>query len=229
MEKVADNAVSILVVEDDPLITDLLRMGLGHEGFRVITARDGENALELLRRQQVSVVILDLMLPGMSGEEICKRIRAESNIPILVLTARDQVESKISLLKLGADDYLVKPFDFGELLARVQALLRRSGNSAESKILTFLDIEMRIDTREVFRHGQPIEMSTKEFDLLRFFLSNQRRVLSKESILNQVWGYDFMGDNNIVEVYVGHLRKKLGEPSPIQTIRGAGYSLRAPG
>ncbi len=213
----------ILIIEDDPLIASAVSLGLRNDGFQTVTARDGRTGLELF--QQAALVLLDLMLPDLPGEEVCKRIRAESRTPILVITAKDKVESKIDLLKLGADDYLVKPFDLGELAARIQALLRRSGG-AEIKVLTFLDVEMHLDTREVYYRGKPVELSIKEFDLLRLFLTNQRQVLSKEIILNHIWGYDFLGDSNIVEVYIGHLRKKLGEDFPIQTVRGVGYVLK---
>jgi two-component system response regulator MprA len=224
-----ESTEELLIIEDDPLIVNVLQLGLSQEGFEVIYAKSGRAGLELFRKEKPALVILDLMLPDLDGMEICERIRSEDKtVPILILTARDQIESKVSLLKSGADDYLVKPFDFGELSARVQALLRRSGLSQGSKSLAFLNIKMFTDSREVFRGKEQIDLSAKEFDLLHMFLNNPRHVLSKETIIKHVWGFDFLGDCNIVEVYVGHLRKKLGEPTPIQTIRGVGYCLKQP-
>lgn len=230
MERVYDappvNPVMILIIEDDPQIVDFLKLGLGHEGFEVEVANNGRTGIELLRQRQPALVILDLRLPDLDGVEVCQRLRAESDVPILVLTARDQISEKVKLLTIGADDYMVKPFSFDELLARIHGLLRRIGASGKQQSLRFLDIEMRLDTREVLRAGVVIELSAKEFDLLRLFMSNSRRVLSKEVILNAVWGYDYYGDSNIVEVYVSRLRRKLGDPMVIQTLHGAGYCLR---
>jgi len=220
------NPVMILIIEDDPQIVDFLKLGLSHEGFEVEVANDGRTGIELFRQRQPALAILDLRLPDLDGGEVCQRLRAGSNVPILVLTARDQISEKVKLLTIGADDYMVKPFSFDELLARIHGLLRRIGASGKQQCLRFLDIEMRLDTREVLRAGVVIEFSAKEFDLLSLFMSNPHRVLAKEAILNKVWGYDYYGDSNIVEVYVSHLRRKLGDPVVIQTVRSAGYSLR---
>jgi two-component system response regulator MprA len=225
MEQFSGTA-KIMVIEDDPLISHAIGLGLTNDGFQVISAGDGKTGLDLLP-EQPSLVVLDLMLPDLGGDEVCKRIRAQSDIPVIVISARDKVASKIDLLQLGADDYLVKPFDFGELLARIRALLRRSGVAAESNLLQFADIEMHLDSREVFCRGNLIELSAREFELLRLFLVNQHRVLSKDSIMGRVWDYNFVGDSNIVEVYIGRLRKKLGEAFPVQTVRGVGYILKA--
>jgi two-component system response regulator MprA len=216
----------VLIIEDDPLIVELLKLGLRSEDFDLCVATDGKTALELFRKYQPDLIILDLMLPDMDGAEVCRFIKAETDLPILVVTARGDTSDKLNLFALGADDYVVKPFDFDELLARMHALMRRYGKTRETMRMTFLDLVLRLDTREVLRGGVNIELSAKEFDLLHFFMSNPRLVLSKESILDHVWGYEYVGDNNIVEVYIGRLRQKLGEPTLIQTVRGAGYALR---
>lgn len=219
------NGLKILIIDDDPLITNTVSIGLHFEGFQTVIARDGKSGLEGFN-QQISLVILDLKLPDISGEDLCQRIRSESKVPILVLTVKDDVESEVNLLELGADDYVTKPFKFVELLARIRALLRRCNSYKKEPSLSYLGIEMKLDTREVSYQGKQIGLSAKEFDLLHLFLSNPRTVLPKEAILNQIWQYDFEGDANIVEVYVRHLRRKLGESCPIQTIHGIGYSLR---
>jgi two-component system response regulator MprA len=230
MERVNDvtstTPVIVLIVEDDPLIVDFLKLGLRLEGFDVQAANDGKTAIQVFHQCQPALVILDLRLPQLSGEEVCKSIRAESNVPIMVLTAIDQVNEKVKLFELGADDYLVKPFNFDELLARIHALLRRTGASGRQQHLRFLDVEEWLDRREVLRAGLTIQLTAKEFDLLHLFMSNPHRVFSKEEILNVVWGYEYYGDSNIVEVYVGHLRRKLGDPVVIQTVHGVGYALR---
>jgi two-component system response regulator MprA len=220
------NPEPILIIEDDPQIVDFLRLGLGHEKFEVVVANDGRKGIELFRQHKPALVILDLRLPDLDGGEVCQHLRAVSSVPILVLTARDLTSEKVKLLTIGADDYMVKPFSFDELLARIHALLRRTGAPEKQQVLKFLDIEMMLDTREVLRAGVVIELTTKDFELLRLFLSNPRQVLSKEAILNKVWGYDYYGDSNTVEVYVGRLRRKLGDPVVIQTVHGAGYALR---
>jgi two-component system response regulator MprA len=220
------NPTVILVIEDDPQIVEFLKLGLRHEGFKVEDAREGLIGIELLRQHKHGLVILDLRLPDIDGEEVCKRIRAFSSVPILVLSARDQISDKVKLITIGADDYMVKPFSFDELLARISALLRRTGTPEKQKPLKFLDIEIRLGTREVLRSGVTIELSAKEFELLCLFMSNPNQVLSKEAILNAIWGYDYYGDSNTVEVFVSRLRQKLGKPAIIRTIRSAGYSLR---
>jgi len=222
--------VKVLVIEDDPFIGDALNLGLNQNGYDVTVATDGKTGLGIFEQQKPSIVILDLGLPDINGEDVCKNLRSKSEVPILVLTARYDLESKVEVLNLGADDYMVKPFAFVELLARMRTILRREGASQELHVLTFLDIELNVDTHEVYRNQNgertAIELSPREFSLLQLFIENRRRVLSREAILDKVWGYDFTGENNIVEVYVGHLRKKIGEPFPLQTIYGVGYCLK---
>ncbi|MDQ3913061.1 MAG: response regulator transcription factor [Actinomycetota bacterium] len=188
---------------------------------------DGAAALEHLEEFQPDVVVLDLMLPQVSGLEVCRKMRAKSKVPILILSARDEVEDRVDGLNLGADDYVVKPFAFEELAARVVALLRRSG-APSGRTLRYADLELDQATREVRRNGYPIDLTAKEFALLRFFLEHPRQVLSKNQILEAVWGYDYLGDSNVVEAYVSYLRRKLNAlygPDLIQTIRGSGYRL----
>jgi DNA-binding response OmpR family regulator len=172
-------------------------------------------------------VVLDLMLPGLSGLEVCRRMRAKSNVPILILSARDEVEDRVGGLNLGADDYLVKPFAFEELAARVIALLRRSGAPSD-QTLRYADLELDQASREVRRNRRPIDLTAREFALLRFFLEHPRQVFSKDQLLEAVWGYDYVGDSNVVEAYISYLRRKLNapdEPDLIQTVRGSGYRL----
>ena len=195
--------------------------------MEVRKALDGPGALRDLEEVPPDVVVLDLMLPGLSGFEVCKRVRARSNVPILVLSARQELEDKVSGLYLGADDYLVKPFAFEELAARVVALLRRSG-APPGQTLRHADLELDRATREVRRNGRSIDLTAREFALLRFFMEHPRQVLSKNQLLEAVWGYDYPGDSNVVEAYISYLRRKLnapGEPDLIQTVRGSGYRL----
>lgn len=218
----------ILVVDDDPKILNLLRRGLGMEGFRVVEARSGDEALEQLRRDPPDLVVLDLMLPGVDGLEVCRRLRRASQVPVLMLTARGAVPDKLAGFESGADDYLVKPFVFEELLARVRALLRRA-QPAQEEVLRFADLELNPATREVRRGGQPIELSAKEFDLLEFFMRHPRQVFTRPQIFAAVWGSEFLGGSNVIDVTVSYLRDKLeagGRPRLIQTVRGVGYSLR---
>jgi DNA-binding response OmpR family regulator len=221
--------VTVLVVDDEPHITDFIALGLGREGYRVLCAADGIEALRLTQARMPDLVILDLMLPGLYGLHVCRRLRASANVPILLLTARDAVEDRVQGLDSGADDYLCKPFSFVELSARVRALLRRRGIALGAE-LRWADI--RIDTlmHEVWRGDMQLSLTVREFDLLVFFLRHPRQVLTRQLILEAVWGYDFEGDDNIVEVYVRYLRLKLGDQPPrlLQTVRGVGYALRAP-
>jgi two-component system response regulator MprA len=221
-------AERILVVEDDAKIADLLRRGLAFEGYAVDAAADGEAALAHARDRAPDVVILDLMLPGMNGLEVCRRLRAGSDVPILMLTARGAVADRVKGLDSGADDYLVKPFAFEELLARIRALLRRR-QPAEEQVLHFADLTMDTGTRKVTRGERDIELTAKEFDLLELFLMNPRQVLTRDTLYDRIWGYDFGGESNILEVYVRYLRAKLeagGEPRLLHTVRGVGYALR---
>ena len=219
----------ILIVEDEEQIASFLRRGLSYEGYEVETAADGTTALGKAREARPDLVVLDLMLPGMDGLEVCRRLRtAHSSLPILILTARDSVSDRVQGLDAGSDDYMVKPFALAELFARVRALLRRSG-PGEPETLKFADLELDTGTRQVRRTGSRIELTSKEFDLLELFLRHPRQVLSRETIYDQVWGYDFGGESNIIEVYIRYLRQKLeadGKSRMLFTVRGVGYVLR---
>jgi two-component system response regulator MprA len=221
--------VDVLVVDDDPKMLSLMRRGLSFAGYAVQLATDGERALSQAREQPPDLVVLDIMLPGLDGIEVCRRLRAGApELPILMLTARGRVPDRIAGLDAGADDYLVKPFDFDELLARIRALLRRS-HSPEDARLRFRDLSLDPTTRDVQRGERHIELTTREYELLELLLRHPRQVLSRDSILERVWGADFRGDSNLIDVHVMRLRDKLeagSEPRLIQTIRGAGYSLR---
>lgn len=218
----------ILVIEDEQKIADFLRRGLTYEGFRVEVANDGESGLKAARDNPPNLVILDVMLPGLDGIEVCRRLRAGGSMPILMLTAKDSVADRVKGLDSGADDYVVKPFAFEELIARVRALLRRRSPN-EEMVLRFADLMLNVSTREVTRGSRRIPLTTKEFDLLHFFLRHPRQVLTRELIYDRIWGYDFGGESNILEVYIRYLRSKLeasGELRLIQTVRGVGYALR---
>jgi two-component system response regulator MprA len=218
----------ILVVDDDPKILSLLRRGLSMEGYRVLEARDGGEALARVREESPDLVVLDLMLPGVDGLEVCRRIRRASEVPVLMLTARDTLPDKVAGFESGADDYLVKPFAFEELLARARALLRRA-QPQQDEVLRFADLELNTATREARRGGQPIDLSVKEFDLLEYFLRHPRQVLTRPQIFAAVWGSDYLGGSNVIDVTVSYLRDKLeasARPRLIQTVRGVGYALR---
>jgi two-component system response regulator MprA len=219
----------VLVVDDDPKILSLLRRGLSFAGYTVGTAVDGEAALVAARDRPPDVVVLDVMLPGVDGLEVCRRLRlGDAALPILMLTARDRIPDRVAGLDAGADDYLVKPFDFDELLARLRALLRRA-RPTEAEQLQFADLTLDTLTRDVRRAGQSLDLTTKEYELLEFLLRHPRQVLSRDTIFERVWGSDFLGGSNVIDVHVMRLREKLeagGRPRLIQTMRGAGYSLR---
>ena len=221
----------ILIVDDDSRVTSALRRTLVYEGYSVSTALDGEGALALARTKPPDLVILDLMLPGIDGLEVCRRLRAASNdMAVLMLTARDAVADRVTGLESGADDYLVKPFALEELLARVKALLRRRMPPDVTRaVLSFADLELDTATRQAKRGSRRIELSTTEYELLALFLRNPRIVLTRSVLMDRIWGQDFEGGPNVLEVYIGHLRNKLeqyGEKRLIQTVRGAGYVLR---
>ena len=220
-----NDPLRILVVEDEPQIANFLRTGLGYEGFSVAVAEDGHGALAELKRFKPQLVILDLMLPGINGMELAERLRADPELMIIMLTARDEVADRIAGLKAGADDYLVKPFDFEELVARIHAVARRR-LSAEAGILQAGPIRLDQERHLVTVDGSAVELTVKEYELLRLFLSHVGRVLSRRFILDQVWGHEFYDENN-VEVYVRYLRRKLGDPEHqlIETVRGVGYRL----
>lgn len=218
----------ILVVEDEDRILQFLQRGLTYEGYRVDVAADGPAGLALARENPPDIVILDWMLPGMDGLEVCRRLRAGGAVPILMLTAKDSVGDRVQGLDAGADDYLVKPFAFDELLARVRALLRRAAPS-QPEILRFADLSLDTGTRRALRGERAIDLTAKEYELLELFLRHPRQVLTREVIFDRVWGYDFGGESNIIEVYVRYLRQKteLGSESRVlHTVRGVGYVLR---
>lgn len=227
----------ILVVEDEPSISGFVRRGLILEGFDVHVVDDGLKALEYLRNEQPDLLVLDLMLPGIDGLELTRRIRATeepggSHLPILMLTARDAVPDRVAGLDAGGDDYLVKPFEFEELIARIRALLRRSrasGGEMANEELTFADLIVDIDSRTVHRGDREIELTPREFDLLVYLMRNPNRVLTRAQLMERVWGEDFFGESNVLEVVIGNLRRALeseNEGRLIQTVRGVGYVLR---
>jgi two-component system response regulator MprA len=218
----------ILVIEDEEKILNFLRRGLIYEGYRVEAAADGAAGLAAARDNPPDLVILDWMLPGIDGLEVCRRLRAASNVPILMLTAKDAVSDRVQGLDAGADDYLVKPFALDEVLARLRALLRRAKPEAP-EILTFGDLRLDTGTHQAFRGDRAVELTAKEYELLELFLQHPRQVLTREVIYDRVWGYDFGGESNIIEVYVRYLRQKTesdGEPRLLHTVRGVGYVLR---
>jgi two-component system, OmpR family, response regulator MprA len=218
----------ILVIEDEEKILNFLRRGLIYEGYRVETALDGSAGLASARDNPPDLVILDWMLPGIDGLEVCRRLRAAGNVPILMLTAKDSVSDRVQGLDAGADDYLVKPFALDEVLARLRALLRRAKPEAP-EVLAYADLKLDTGTHQAFRGERPIDLTAKEYELLELFLQHPRQVLTREVIYDRVWGYDFGGESNIIEVYVRYLRQKTeagGEPRLLHTVRGVGYVLR---
>jgi two-component system OmpR family response regulator len=222
----------ILVVDDEPNIAELLSAALSFEGYQVGVASTGAEALEQVRSFRPNLVMLDVMLPDFDGNEVCRRLRNQGEqMPVVFLTARDTTQDKVEGLSMG-DDYVTKPFSIEELMARVGAILRRAGEvaAADTSILQFADLTMNIDTHEVWRGELGIELTATEFNLLRYLLENARRVISKSELLDNVWGFEFQGDPNIVETYISYLRKKVDitEPALIHTIRRVGYTLRLP-
>jgi two-component system, OmpR family, response regulator MprA len=218
----------ILIVEDDPAVASALSRRLSFDGFTVDVASDGPEALDLAAERAPDLVVLDLMLPGMDGLEVAQRIRRGIDSPILMLTARGSIEDKVAGFENGADDYLVKPFAFPELLVRIRALLRRA-RPASSEILRFADVELNPSAREARREGRKLDLTAREFELLEFFLRNPNRVLTRQMIFQAVWGSDFLGGSKVIDVNVSNLRDKLeqgGAPRIVQTVRGVGYALR---
>jgi two-component system, OmpR family, response regulator MprA len=245
-EKPAQPLLKVLVIEDEDNIVELIKLGLRYEGFEVEAASDGQDGLATAQRIDPDMVILDLGLQpgGIDGLEVCRRLRLNpttQNLPILMLTARDEPRDRVLGLDTGADDYLTKPFSFAELVARIRAILRRQrrasggangdgAENSENKLLQFGDLRLNMATREVTRDGRLIELTATEYNLLHLFMSHPRQVLDRQTILNRVWGYDFLGETNIIEVYVRYLREKIEDspstPRLIQTVRGVGYVLK---
>lgn len=221
---------TILVADDDEKLLKMVRRTLIYEGFEVITAATGREALDKLETELPDMIVLDWMMPELDGLEMLRRLRAGGDqIPVLMLTARDAVEDRVAGLDRGADDYLVKPFAPSELLARLRALLRRSKLTNTTGPLTYAELYLDPTTRETRRGDRPFELTPKEFELFQLLMRHPRQVLTRDRILEEVWGYDFGGEDNVLEVYIGYLRKKTeagGEPRLIQTVRGVGYVLR---
>lgn len=229
-----ENAARVLVVDDEPAITELVSLGLRYEGFEVISAQDGRGALRAVRELRPALVILDVTMPDIDGLEVVRRMRAQNIwMPVIFLTARDAIEDKIAGLTVGGDDYIAKPFSLDELIARVHATVRRNqlaAPQARSVVLQYADLVLDEERREVSRGARQISLTPTEFRLLRFLMLNADRVMSKAQILDHVWEYDFGGDGNVVETFISYLRKKVDveDPPLIQTVRGFGYTLRSP-
>jgi two-component system, OmpR family, response regulator len=234
LRKANGDAVKILVVDDEPTLTDLLSMALRYEGWDVKTAADGQQALRFAREFRPDAIVLDIMLPDIDGLQVLHRVRADGQeTPVLFLTAKDSLDDRIAGLTAGGDDYVTKPFSLEEVVARLRGLIRRSTLAvAESNdpIITIGDLTLDEDSHEVFRGGEPVDLTATEFELLRYLMRNPRRVLSKAQILDRVWSYDFGGKSSVVEIYISYLRKKIdsGRSPMIHTVRGAGYMLKAP-
>ncbi len=224
--------VHILIVEDEQRIARFLQIEMEHEGFKVTTEENGERAFELIKSEKFDLILLDLMLPGMDGMTICQKVREFSQVPIIMLTARDDVEDKVNGLDIGADDYMTKPFAIQELFARVRNVLRKAkGNAAQSQRDSYQvgDLVLYPNTYEVEVSGEPVQLTRREYDLLEFLMRNKRTVLTRDQILEQVWGYDYSGDTNVVDVYIRYLRAKLDDrfqKKYIYTVRGVGYVIR---
>jgi len=221
---------TVLIVDDDPKLLKMLQRTLMYEGFRVFSASNGHAALSEVQARRPDVIVLDWLMPGLDGLGVLERLRAAGDKTlVLMLTARDAVEQRVEGLESGADDYLVKPFAPAELLARLHALLRRPAVVARDEALTYADLSLNPLTRETRRQERLFDLTSKEYDLLQFLMRHPRQVLTREQILQEVWGYDFGGDDNVLEVYIGYLRKKTeagGESRLIHTVRGVGYVLR---
>jgi len=221
----------LLLVDDEDNLRSMLEAALRHSGFEVHPVADGRSAIDAVPKVRPDLIVLDVMLPDLDGFDVCKRLRASGDrTPVLFLTARDATEDKVRGLTMGGDDYLVKPFSLEELVARITAVLRRAGIDPDDGRLRCSDLEMDDDAHRVTRAGVDVSLSPTEYNLLRYLLMNRERVVSKAQILDHVWQYDFGGDGNVVETYIGYLRRKLdtAEPKLIHTIRGVGYTLRAP-
>jgi two-component system OmpR family response regulator len=228
----AENGSRVLVVDDEPSITDLVALALRYEGFAVEKAATGRAALACVERFKPDLIVLDVMLPDLSGLDVLRRLSADGKkVPVIFLTARDATEDKVHGLTIGGDDYVTKPFSVEELVARVRVVLRRHGDGPDrSSKLTFADLELDDDAHEVRRAGELIELTPTEYRLLRYLLANAGRVLTRNQILDHVWDYDFGGEASVLETYVSYLRRKVDrfDPPLIQTVRGVGYVLRSP-
>lgn len=221
-------AGSVLLVEDEENLASLVTAYLEQEGYRVVSVGSGGEALRALEREPVRLVVLDLTLPDMDGLDVCRQIRTRSSVPIVMLTARDEVTDRLAGLESGADDYIGKPFSPRELVARMNAVLRRADPDAEEELLVLGDVALRRSAREVAVAGEPVELRPKEFDLLAYLIQNRGAVLSRDLLLERVWGFDYVGGTRTVDVHVAQLRRKLGRPELIRTIRGAGYKAVQP-
>lgn len=224
----SENRASVLVIEDEPTIIEFLRTGLTYEGYRVLVATDGNSGIDLARKNRVDIIILDIMLPDIDGFRVCQMLRSGGiTVPIIMLTAKKDVSDHVKGLDLGADDYMTKPFSFDELLARIRAQLRRSGRVTESSRLQAADIILDLETREVTRAGEPISLTPTEFSLLELFMRHPHRVFTRDTLLNLILGYNYVGETNVIDVHVSHLREKLGDRPPkiIRTIYGVGYAF----
>ena len=219
---------TVLLVEDEHSIGSMTRGYLERSGWRVVWVRSGEEALAELGRHQVRIVILDIRLPGIDGFDVARLVRTRSDVPILMLTARDEEPDRVAGLELGADDYLTKPFSPRELVARMKAVLRRTDGRSAEDVLTLADVELNRNAREVAVDGQPVDLTTKEFDLLATLLENPGIVVSRDQLLDRVWGMTYPGGTRTVDVHVAQLRRKLGRPELIRTVRGAGYKTVRP-
>ena len=220
-------AGTVLLVEDEPSVGELVRGYLTRDGYRVIWVRSGDEALVELDRHPVRLVLLDIGLPGRDGFDVCRDIRTRSQVPIVMLTARDEEPDRIVGLEVGADDYVTKPFSPRELVARMKAVLRRSEPQDRRESLTLADVVLDRESRDVTVAGTPVELTTKEFDLLAFFMANSGIVVSRDLLLDRVWGVEYPGGTRTVDVHVAQLRRKLGRPDLIRTLRGAGYKAVA--
>jgi two-component system, OmpR family, response regulator len=231
MRRADGNPINVLVVDDEAVLAEMVSMALRYEGWDIATAGDGSSALAAARAQRPDVVVLDVMLPDMSGLDVLRKLREQNpHLPVLLLTAKDAVEDRIAGLTAGGDDYVTKPFSLEEVVLRLRALLRRTGVTTmdSGAQLVVGDLVLNEDSHEVTRGGDPISLTSTEFELLRFMMRNSKRVLSKAQILDRVWSYDFGGRSNIVELYISYLRKKIdnGREPMIHTLRGAGYVLK---
>ncbi|MGY0395259.1 response regulator transcription factor [Fusobacterium sp. SYSU M8A802] len=217
---------NILIIEDDEKIRRILQLELTHEGYRVDIAIDGDDGIDKFNSNKYDLILLDLMLPKLSGEEVCKNIRSMSEIPIIVITAKDQIKNKIELLDMGADDYITKPFNIDELFARMRVAFRNKSNYKSKDFLIYKNLKLDLQQKKFYIDNQEISITKREFALLEYFLINRELVLSREKILENIWGFDYEGDDKIVDVYINALRKKM-KKNYIETVRGFGYILKS--